>query len=371
MIIRLPYGSAKLEAELPDRVQPVILEPSSVEIPRGDPGEIVAEALENPIGTARLKDLVKPGVKVAVLTSDVTRPCPSNILLPFVLRELKAGGVPPSDVTVFFATGSHRSHTEDEKRRLLGEEVYGMVKAVDHDAQDRQNLHSVGVTFRGTEVSINREVFSRDLIVAVANLDIHYFMGYSGGAKPLVPGVASLDTIQQNHTLLLDPESKPGKADGNPIREDIEEAAGKVGLDFILNAVLNESKQVVAAVAGDFIKAHRAGLPTVDKLYKVPLEAPCDIVIASASGFPKDINLYQAHKALAHAGHAVKSGGTIILVAECRDGLGSKVFEQWLMEASSPRDVMERLKAGFALGGHKAALIAKLKERADIMLVSQ
>jgi nickel-dependent lactate racemase len=169
---------------------------------------------------------------------------------------------------------------------------------------------------------------------------------------------------------MLHSGSEPGKADGNPVREDLEEASRIAGFSFILNVALNEDKEIVKVFAGDYIKAHRAGAEVNDYMYKRPMKEKSDIVLATAGGFPKDINLYQAQKGLDNAGYAVKEGGTIIFLAECIEGMGDETFSQWLQEASHPADVIERLKKGFVLGGHKAYAIAKIAKMANITLIS-
>ena len=339
-------------------------------LPAKREAEEIRNALENPLGHRRLRDLVRKGMKVALLVSDITRPCPSHKILPHVIDELSGAGIEDGDMAIFFANGMHREQTIEDMNRLVGPGILGRIKAVNHDSKDEANLEYVGRTRRGTEVSINKEVLDRDFMIGIANIDIHYFAGYSGGAKSLLPGVASFETIRQNHSMMTLPKAEPGVVDGNPVRDDIEEGARIAGMDYIVNMVLNEDKGIVQAVAGDFVEAHRAAIKTNDLMYKVPIDRRADIVIASAGGFPKDINLYQAQKALDNAMYAVRDGGTIILLAECPEGLGDEVFEEWVMEASCPDDIIERLKAGFALGGHKAFAIARLAKRARIVAVS-
>ncbi len=302
------------------------------------------------------------------MVSDITRPCPSHKILPHVIDELNGAGVGDVDMTIFFANGMHRKQTAEDMNKLIGPGILGR-KVVNHDSKDKANLEYVGRTRRGTDVSINKRALDCDFKIGIANVDIHYFAGYSGGGKSLLPGVSSFDTIQQNHSMMTLPRAEPGVVEGNPVRDDIEEGARIAGMDYILNVVLNEDKGIVQAVAGDF-KAHRAAVKTNDLMYKVPIDRRADIVIASAGGFPKDINLYKSQKALDNALYAVKDGGTIILLAECPEGLGDETFEEWIMEASCPDDIIERLREGFALGGHKAFAIARLAKRARIVAVS-
>ncbi|MBR1418806.1 MAG: nickel-dependent lactate racemase, partial [Synergistaceae bacterium] len=194
--------------------------------------------------------------------------------------------------------------------------------------------------------------------------------GYSGGAKAIMPGVSTREAIQANHSRMIQPEAHAGKLDGNPIREDIEEACAKVGVDFILNVVLTPQKEIIKAVAGDIIKAHRAGCAFLDTLYRKKIPVRADIVLVSQGGSPKDLNLYQTQKALDNAKHAVKDGGIIILIGSCKEGLGEKTFEEWLTSAPTSHSLIERIHKEFKLGGHKAAAIAMVLEKAEIYLVS-
>ncbi len=329
--------------------------------------DAVRDALEHPIGTPRLRELVKPGEKVVIITSDITRPCPSYLILPELLRELSEAGVKDDQVTVVFALGSHRIHKPQEQRQLVGEEVYSRVRCVD---AAKEGFAHIGVTASGTPVDIDPVVAEADRRICVGNIEFHYFAGYSGGAKAIMPGVSTRDAIQKNHSKMVLEEAKAGNLLGNPLRQDIEEAAAMVGVDFILNVVLDEEKRIVKAVAGDLRKAHEAGCTFLDQLYKVKIPRRADIVITTPGGFPKDINLYQAQKALDNAKHAVRDGGIIILAASCKEGLGEGVFEQWMLNSESPDAMIKRIGQDFQLGGHKAAAISMVLKKSRILLVS-
>jgi len=369
MRLEWKYGRSTIRFEVPDVNIASVLQPKQL---GAVPNETKAidDAIKNPIGSEPLCKIAAKGSKIAILVSDITRPCPSYKILPPLVAELLNFGVEESNITIFFATGMHRGHTADEQKTLVGQKIANRFRLIDHNCKDEDNLLPVGKTQRGTKVSINRNVLDSDLRIGVANLDVHYFAGYSGGAKSLVPGVAGFDTIRQNHSLMLLPKAEAGVADGNPVREDLEEAADMAGLDFIVNLILNDNKEIVHVVAGNYVKAHRAGIPPNDHMYKVSTPERGDIVVATAGGYPKDINLYQAQKALDNAAYAVKDGGTIVLLADCREGLGEKTFESWLMDANSPDDVIRRLEEDFMLGGHKAFAIARLAKKAEIVLVS-
>ncbi len=369
MKLRWKYGRASVGFEIRNSNILSVLEPKQLH-PLKNPAEGIVRAIRNPTGSDSLNKIVSKTNRVAIIVSDITRPCPSHKVLPPLVSELMRQGLDKSNITIFFATGMHRGHTAEERKVLVGQDIADRFELVDHNSRDESNLVSLGKTRRGTDVSINRTVMDYDVRIGLANLDVHWFAGYSGGAKSLVPGLAAFNTIRQNHSLMLLPGAEAGQADGNPVREDLEEAVGMVGLHFIVNAILNDDKEIVQVVAGDFVKAHRAGIPPNDYMYKAQMPDRGDIVIATAGGYPKDINLYQAQKGLDNAACAVKDGGTIVLLADCKEGLGDATLESWLTEANSPDDIIERLKKSFQLGGHKAFGLARTAKKAEIILVS-
>ncbi len=367
MKLQFGFGTGVQEVEVPDSNLIGVLHAN--EVPVGLVGEAeVRRALENPIGSPRLKDIVHPGETVAIVTSDVTRPMPTAKVMPALLDELYAGGVKPEDVTLVFALGSHRKQTDEEKRRLAGERAWNEILCIDSDPDD---CVSYGVTSRGTPVDITRAVAKADRRICLGNIEYHYFAGYSGGAKAIMPGASTRAAIQANHSRMVLPECCAGNLENNPLRMDIEEAGDMVGIDFILNVVLSEHKEILKAVAGDVTKAHREGCRFLDTLYRKPLSAPADIVLVSQGGAPKDLNLYQTQKALDNAKHAVKDGGIIILIGSCKEGLGERTFETWMTEAPNAHSLIERIQREFRLGGHKAAAIAMVLERAEVDLVSE
>lgn len=367
MRLTFGYGEGEQAVVLPDQNVVDILTPNVVEL--GLTGEAaIRDALCNPIGAKRLSEIVRPGERIAVVTSDVTRPMPTHLVMPHLLDELYAAGARPEDIALVFALGSHRRHTASEIRKLAGERAFSEIRCVDSDPDDCVDL---GVTSCGTPVDITRAVAEADRRVCLGNIEFHYFAGYSGGGKALMPGVSTRAAIRMNHSRMVDPDARAGKLDGNPIREDIEEAAALCGIHFILNVVLDEHRRVIRAVAGDPVKAHRAGCAFLDALYLKTIDARADIVIVSQGGAPKDINLYQTQKALDNARHAVKRGGVVILIGSCREGLGEKTFESWMTESPSPAFMVDRIRRDFQLGGHKAAAIAMVLADADIYLVSE
>ena len=366
MKIDLGFGSGVQSVTLPDENILAVLEANPVEYKLTGTDE-VRRALREPIGAAPLRETVHAGETVAIVTSDITRPCPTWKMLPPVLEELFAAGIRPENITVTFALGSHRHHTEEEHKKLMGES-YGLVACRDSDGV---NCTHLGVTKRGTPVDIDTAVASADRRICFGNIEYHYFAGYSGGAKAIMPGVSTREAIQSNHSRMVEAAACAGKLTGNPVREDIEEAAAICGVDYIVNVVLDAHKEIVYAVAGDVTKAHRDGCRFLDGLYRKTIPHRADIVLVSQGGAPKDLNLYQVQKALDNAKHAVRHGGIIVLVGSCREGLGEKVFEQWMLEAEKPDDLIKRVRENFRLGGHKAAAIAMVLQNAEIDLVSE
>lgn len=362
-LIDIKYGKGHFEVDVPEENLAGILLPNEMAGAKDELAEI-KRALANPIGSRPLREKVKKGMKVAVIISDATRPCPSYKFLPTLLDEINAGGVTDGDITVIIALGSHRNSTEEERKALMGP-AYGRVRCIDHDKKD---CKYVGTSTFGHRISIFKEVVDADAVVCTGNTEYHYFAGYSGGAKAVLPGCASHDTIQINHAMMVSPKAETGRLD-SPIREEIDQVPGMMKIDFLLDVVLNSKKEIVAAVAGDVMKAHREGVKLVDRMYSLHVPK-ADIVLVSAGGYPKDINMYQAQKAMDNAKHVVKDGGTMILVAQCQECLGNDVFACWVDEATTIEAQARRMDEHFELGGHKASVIAKTAMKCDIYLVS-
>lgn len=352
--INLSYGGICLN--LPEGFEAEVL--LADELPAAPAGEI-DRSLEEPAGKS-LEDF--SGCRSAcILASDITRPAPSHLLIPPLVQKLKALGI--EELLVVFGLGTHRRMTEEEEKRLLRDSF-----RLPHRQHDPKDCRLLGETARGTPVEILEAVASSDLIIATGNIEYHYYAGYSGGAKALLPGVSSVRSVVKNHELMRDPASVTGRMD-SPVRQDMEDAAGIAGLDFILNVVQNGRKEVVQSVAGDYIAAHRRGAATVDRMYRRPVQ-PAEIVVACAGGRPKDLNLFQAQKALENARGAARPGGSIILVAECSEGLGHPVFERWAKEADSAEECWERFGREYEFGGHKAAFLARDSLEYQLILVS-
>ena len=365
--LKLPFGDSHLQVAVPSEHLLGIVLPRAGRSGGGAEHELVRDALARPVGTSALRTLTRPGQQVAIVVSDMTRPCPTDRLLPPVLEELATAGVPDAAVTVVVALGLHRAQTAAELATLVGPAVYARVRVVNHDPKDVVRL---GVTARDTPVELFRPLVEADVRICLGNLEFHYFAGFSGGAKAILPGCASPSTIAANHGLMAQPGATTGRLEGNPVREDLEEGAAMLGIDFVLNAIVDDRHRIVAAFAGHVREAHRKGCKQVAERGAVPIAECADIVLVSAGGYPLDVNMYQAQKALDNAVHAVREGGVIVWVAECREGLGSATFASWLQEADSADGILSRIEREFVLGGHKAAAIAAVLKKARVHLVS-
>lgn len=369
MKIEVGYGNTVQTVEVPDRNLLQILRANPAPDQAGPGGEeAVRQALANPIGSPGLDEIIHTGEKIVIITSDISRPMPTWDVMPSLLDALYAAGARAEDITLIFARGSHRGHTEEERHHLAGERAWKEIRCIDSDPDACIHL---GETQRGTPIDIMEIVAKADRRICVGNIEYHYFAGYSGGAKALFPGTSTPQVIQANHSMMVDERAHAGNMDTNPLRQDIDEAAAVCGIDFILNVILDEHKKIIHAVAGDVKEAHRAGCRYLDSLYAVEIPERADIVIVSQGGAPKDANLYQTQKALDNSKHAIKDGGSIILVGACQEGMGSAIFEEWMTQAGQPEDLIERIRKDFKLGGHKAAAIAQILKRTDIRLVSE
>jgi nickel-dependent lactate racemase len=314
--------------------------------------------------------LVRPGERIAIVVNDITRLVHSDLFLPVLVDELNHAGILDKDIFIVFALGLHRPQTPEEQRLIVGEEIARRIALYDHDCNDRENLVHIGRTSRGNEVWVNRRVREADRVILTGEIIYHLVAGYSGGRKSLVPGVAGAETVTFNHKLIFDPRCKCGNLEDNPAHEDLLEACQLFGPDFLLNVVLNPIGELVRVVSGHYQQAHRAGCETVDQMFRVPIAESYDLVIASAGGFPLDIDLRQAHKGMENAANAVRPGGTLIYFAECLDGSGSRAFEQFTEPFRSSAKMEQELRQVFAVGPHKAYWMARLGERVRIFLVS-
>ncbi len=366
--IWLPYGKTEVCARIPTRNYLGAIEPK--EKPSiSDARSEVERALGEPIGTRRLSEIAEPGRTAAIVVDDATRATPSYLMVPPLLDKLTKAGVREKDVTVVFACGNHRAVRADEMEKLVGEETLGRVEAVNHDCTSEDNIY-LGKTSFGTEVYVNKIFAEADVRILTGDVGLHYYAGYGGGRKSVLPGVSGAETIQHNHAMLLDEKARTGILEGNPVHEDMLEAAKLARIDFILNIVLNSRRELVRAFAGDLEQAFYGGVKLVDEMYKVPIERRADIVVTSPGGHPLDIDLYQAYKAVHSALDAVKRGGVIVLVAECPEGHGDEVFYEWMTKFKSVKQMEKEIKRRFRVGGHKAYYLTKALKKSKIFLVS-
>lgn len=347
MVVKIPYGKQGIKLDIPDKN---ILDIISGESKTSGTGEnnIIGNALGDPIKSKKLSELAMDKKDACILVSDITRRCPSNKFLSRLVDELNKGGIKNKEIKVVIGLGIHRKHTEDEKRKLAGDNVYSRVKILDSDPT---NTRLIGHTSRGTPVEIFKEVPDNGLLIATGNIEYHYFAGYSGGAKAVMPAICSRNSIQANHSLMLDNKSATGGFSDNPVRQDIEEAGKMAGIDFVFNVILDENKNIIDAVAGKNNEAYIEGIKKYDSIYRWEVDSKADIVLTSQGGYPKDLNLYQSHKALENVKNIVVENGTIILAALCNEGFGEDVFEEWMSSTRDYELISKRLKNKFILGG--------------------
>lgn len=369
--IKIPYGHGTESLRIPDGAQIDWIEPAYV-LPAGDPVGVVREALANPVD-GRSLSAYAPAQSVVIAINDKTRPVPHEYLLPPLLDALHAYGILNEAVTFYIATGTHIPMPPEEFNRVLPQEILERYKVVSHDCDDAGNLVALGATSRGTPIAVNRLYFEADLKIVVGNIEPHHFAGFSGGYKSAAIGLAARQTINQNHSMLIEPGARIAIFDSNPLRQDIEEIGDALGVHFALNAILNGEKRIVRAVSGNPRAVMQAGIPISQEICQVKTSgARYDLVIASVGGAPKDINFYQSQKALTHASLFTRDGGVIILAAECPEGPGSQGYEDFMLGVRSPEEVFSKFqKLGFRVGPHKAFQVARDAARVHIILVSQ
>jgi len=365
----LPYGKTEICARIPTRNYLGNIEPRE-KLGVKDAKAEIERALNEPIGTKRLSEIAKKGDKAAIVVNDQTRATPSYLIVPPILDELNKAEVKDEDITIIFGCGTHRPVKPEEMKTLVGEEVLKRVKAVSHECKAK-DLAYLGKTKKyGTKIYVNKVFAEADLRILTGDIDLHYYAGYGGGRKSILPAITGEETIQHNHAMILHPKSRTGVLENNPIHEDMVEAAQLAKPSFLLNIVTNSKREIVRAFAGDIHQAFYEGVKLVDEMYKVPIEKRADIIIVSPGGHPHDINLYQAHKGVDNALEAVKRGGVIICVAECPEGHGNQVFYEWMTKFKELKDMETEIKRHFQLGGHKAYYFLKTLQKAQIILVS-
>jgi nickel-dependent lactate racemase len=370
MEVHLPYGRTTLTAHIPDR-HPVHFIEAPNPAPATEPRRTVEKALDNLLGDVRWDDF-RGAKTVAIAVNDKTRPVPHNHLLPPLMERLAALGISDSAITLYVAVGTHPPMASNEFPAILPAEVISRTRVVSHDSENDALLTYLGETAHGTPVWANRAYAESEVKIVVGNIEPHQFAGFSGGAKTAAIGLSGSKTININHTLMTHPDSLLGTYETNPARQDIEEIGGKIGVHLALNVILNHQREIVAALAGDPLMVVKAGLELSRRACQVMVQQKYGLVISSPGGHPKDINVYQAQKGLAHAALITQPGGTVILVAACPEGSGSPHYETWALGKKTYTEVIEKFNAeGFRIGPHKAYQIARDGSRVHLMTCTE
>jgi len=371
-IERIPYGTQEIEVRIPGKNYLATLMPRYRPGLQDEAGEI-RKALANPIGTRRLSEIARGKRSAVIVVNDITRPTATGKLLPPLLEELQAAGIRDDQILFLVATGTHRDNTREELEGMLGKEILERFTVLNHHCQDESIMVDLGKTQGGIPVIINRRFWDAEVKVLTATIAPHHGAGFSGGRKSVLPGLASISTLKRHHGFNMRSE-KPamGWVDGNKFHESALEAARMARVDFILNTVQNHHKEITHVVAGDVEKAWLEGVKVSREIYEVTVPHPVEIVITSPGGYPKDINLWQSQKSMSAAELMVKNGGTVILPAECRDGVGARGFYEWMAAATCPQDVIDRfIREGYSIGSSKAWMYSRCLKRAELIVVTQ
>lgn len=331
--IQLPYGKKSISCVIPDdALQGVLTSGLNQYQPDMSQEMLVAQAMESPAGTPKLSELAKGKQKIVIIASDHTRPVPSRIIIPPMLRQIRQGN-PEAQITLLIATGCHRETSREELTAKFGEEIVKRERICIHDCDDTANMVSLGTLPSGSELLVNRLAAEADLLLAEGFIEPHFFAGFSGGRKSVLPGVASRETVLANHCseFIADAHARTGILENNPIHRDMVWAAQAAKLAYIVNVVLNEKKEIIYAVAGDTTTAHEKGCAFLSGLCQADA-VPTDIVISTNGGYPLDQNVYQSVKGMTAAEAAVREGGVIIMLAESNDGHGGEHFYHQLAD---------------------------------------
>jgi nickel-dependent lactate racemase len=375
--IVLPYLDRSFPLEFPGENLLAVAEPNDVAA-RGSPAEILAEALARPHAAQggqsgpSLREFLRGGSRVLIIINDATRPTPTASMLSALSPALEEAGLRTENLTLLVATGAHRKPAEDEYRQILGA-LYERLRprCVHHDARKDEDMAVLGSTRNGTPILLNKRLFEADRIIVTGSVEPHYFGGFTGGRKAFLPGIAAFRTIEANHKQALSPKARSLALEGNPVHEDMMDALPLIKAPvFSFMTVLDKEQQVAAASAGDLLTSFYAAVETARRIFCVSIPAKADIVVSVAK-FPMDIDLYQSQKAIDNGALALKDGGALILISSCRDGIGDEAYARLLAEASSPADALERISAGYKLGYHKAAKMAEVSGRAEVLAVTE
>ena len=376
----MKYGQEEFEVHLPPELIAAELEPNRIDLPQRTPAEHIRWALDHPIDSAPLKELVRAGEKVCIVISDVTRRWQSpETYLPILVAELESAGIRDEDILILSATGTHRRQTREEQIGLVTQAVYDRVRVEDHQCTEEENLAYVGTTSRGTPVWLDKRALECDHILLTGGVVFHFMAGYGGGRKSILPGISGRETIMKNHNLALNPGLGSGSNpnvrsanmnDTNPVHADMMEACSMVNPTFLVNVVVNDDQEIIAAFAGNWITAHQAACDLVDRMYGVPVREKTPLVIASAGGYPKDLNFYQTIKTLCNAREVVEDGGTIILVTKSEEGYGSADTEKQVAGYPTMVEREKALRADFSIGAFIGYLFAECAETHHMIAVT-
>lgn len=333
MKVPIRFGRGEVQVEVPDENLAGILRMNPIP-PMDDPVSAVYTALRCPIKTPPLSELARGKRSACVVISDITRPVPNRVILPPILETLEESGIPRERITILIATGIHRPNLGDELKELVGEEIIRNYRIVNHYSGKPETHLYLGRTKRGTPVYLDRTYLEAELKILTGLIEPHLMAGFSGGRKAICPGISSVETMKYAHgpMLLEDERAAPGILEGNPFHEEATEVAMMAGVDFILNVTIDEKRRITGVFAGDLVEAHLAGVRFCEKAVKVVVDEPADIVITSSAGYPLDTTFYQAIKGAVGVLDVVKPGGTIILIAECSEGIGSEPFTRLMIE---------------------------------------
>jgi len=365
--VRFAFGTEPVTVDWPSG-EPVVISYRSPAIDESELDAKLREALRAPIASPRLEQIAAGRRDAVILVSDVTRLSPTARFLPPLLDALNEGGIPDERIRVVVALGTHRAQTEAELRQIAGEAAFARVAVENHSAAS-EDCVLVGTTSLGTPIELNRTVALADLRIATGNIEPHRLVGLSGGGKALFPGVASAASIERHHGLSLRYRAVPG-FDDNPLHREIEEACAMAPIDFLFNVVADHLRRPLAAFAGHPREAHRVGSAFAREQFLLPVERKYDAVVASAGGYPKDMQLYQAIKSLENAAGFVKPGGRILLIARCQELYGNGTFQEWAETRIDRERAVRRLEEQFVLGAHKLRILDRVLSRHEVYLYS-
>lgn len=343
--VHLAYGKDGLDVRVPDDA--LVIEPRFVP-GLADEQAAISAALRQPIASRPLRELVKPGQRAVIVHTDITRATPNERILPPLLAELEGAGIRRQDITLLNALGTHRPQTEAELRTMLGPQVVANYRCLQHDTNDNANLVHLGRTRFGHDVRVNRHFMEAEVRILTGFIEPHFFAGFSGGPKGVLPSIAGAESVLDNHgaRMIGDPQATWGITCGNPIWEEMLEAATMTNPTFLLNVTMNRDKQITGVFAGKMFEAHQAGCAFVKASAMAPVPAAFDIVLTSNSGYPLDLNLYQTVKGMSAAAQIVRPGGSIIIASQCWDGVPEfGHFGPFLRSAKSPAEALARIEA--------------------------